>query len=136
MRSMALIALAAVLAPSIASAHVVRHSSIPQAYWGTWTVGGGTCGNADKTAVVLSAKAYVSPAGNCTVDSVSETPGEHSPTYSARLQCLAKAKAAQKKSVTNLIIRPDGVDQISVGPGFDRLIAYRRCGASGPDAKP
>jgi hypothetical protein len=75
------------LLPQVANAHVVRHSSIPQALWGTWTTAGVTCADGDKTAIVLSAKAYVSPAASCTVDSVSETPGEQGATYSARLQC-------------------------------------------------
>jgi hypothetical protein len=135
MRSMAPIALIAALTPSIANAHVVRHSSIPQAYWGTWTTSSTTCSDAGKPAVVLAAKTYVSPAGNCTVESVSETPSEHGPTYSARLQCLAPAGGAQKKSVSNLIIRPDGADRISVGLGFDSLTPYQRCSAGGTAAK-
>lgn len=129
------IALIAALPPSIANAHVVRHSSIPQPYWGTWTAGDATCGDAGNPAVVLSAKAYVSPAGTCTVDSVSETPGEHGPTYSARMLCVAPAGGAQKKSVSNLIIRPAGADRISVGSGFDSLTLYQRCGAGGAAAK-
>jgi hypothetical protein len=136
MRSMALTTLVAAIAPAIASAHVVRHSSIPQAYWGTWTTRDGGCGDAGKAAVVLSAKAYVSPAGNCTVDSVSETPSEHGPTYSARLQCTAAVGRTQKKSAANLIIRPDGAGHISAGPGFDKLASYQRCDAGGAGAKP
>lgn len=136
MRSIALMALVAALTPSIASAHVVRHSSIPQAYWGTWTTSDGGCGDAGKAAVVLSAKAYVSPAGNCTVDSVSETPGEQGPTYSARLQCAGAAGRTQKKSAANLIIRPDRAGRISAGPDFDRLASYQRCDAGGAGAKP
>lgn len=136
MRSIALMALIAALAPSIASAHVVRHSAIPQAYWGKWSANGGTCADGDKAAIVLSAKAYATPAASCAVDSVSETPGEHGPIYSARLQCGKGTGAAQKKSVANLIIRPEDANQISVGPGFDQLTSYQRCGASGIAAKP
>ena len=58
MRSMALTPLVAALAPAIASAHVVRHSSIPQAYWGTWTTHDGGCGDTGKAAVVLSASRF------------------------------------------------------------------------------
>src|SRR6516225_7014110 len=107
MRWMAVLTSIVALLPQVAGAHVVRHSSIPQAYWGTWTAGA-TCVDGDKTAIVLSAKAYVSPAARCAVDSVSETPGEQGATYSARLQCANATAKAQKKSVANLIIRPDG----------------------------
>lgn len=136
MRSMALMTFLVALAPSIATADVVRHSSIPQAYWGKWSANGGTCADGDKAGIVLSAKAYVSPAGNCTVDFVSETAGEHGPTYSARLQCGKAAGGTQKKSVVNLIIRPEDGNQISVGPGFDRLTGYQRCGQGVGGAKP
>jgi hypothetical protein len=134
MRWMALLTSIVALLLQAANAHVVRHSSIPQAYWGTWTTTGATCADGDKSAIVLSAKAYVGPAARCAVDSVSETPGEQGATYSARLQCANATAKAQKKSVANLIIRPDGTDRISVGPTFDNLAAYQRCGSAGPSA--
>ena len=135
MRRRAVTALIVVLAPHVAAAHVVRHSSIPQAYWGTWTAGAGTCGDAKKAAIVLSAKAYVSPMASCTVDYVSETAGAQGPIYSARLQCSDATGGTQRKSVANLIIRPDSVDRISVGSNFDSLTAYERCSPSVPGTK-
>src|SRR5262245_51946534 len=39
MRKMLLITAIAALAPQAATAHVVRHGSIPEAYWGTWAPG-------------------------------------------------------------------------------------------------
>jgi hypothetical protein len=134
MRWMTFLASIAALLPQVASAHVVRHSSIPQAYWGTWTTADATCADRDKTTIVLSAKAYVSPAVRCAVESVSETPGEQGATYSARMQCAKATANVQKKSVANLIIRPDSTDKISVGPSFENLAAYQRCGTAAPGA--
>jgi hypothetical protein len=109
----------------IANAHVVRLSTIPQNYWGTWAASADACPDTQK-ALVLSAKTYVTSASSCAVDYLSETPSEHGSVYSARLQC-AKAAGGQKKSILNLIIRPDNANQISVGPGFSSLTAYQRC---------
>jgi hypothetical protein len=135
MRRMAFLIWIAVLAPNVAKSDVVRHSSIPQAYWGRWAVTPETCGDADKPAIVLSGKTYVSPTANCTVDYVSETAGPKGSFYSARLSCSDGAGGAPKKSGLNVIIRPGDGDSISVGPGFDSLVAYRRCPANGTDTK-
>ena len=125
-----------VLLPQAAGADVVRHSAIPDAYLGTWAADAGKCGESDKAAVVLAAKAYTSSAANCTVDFVSETAGVRGSIYSARLQCSNPAAKGKTKSVSNLIIRPDNTDRISIGPSFDRLTIYQRCPSSGSAAKP
>jgi len=132
----ALVALVAALAPQITAAHVVRHNSIPEGYWGTWVPGAGPCKDGDPSAMVLSANAYVGPAGSCIVDFVSETPSARGATYSARLQCSNQgAQAQQKKTVVNLIIRPDGTTQIAAGPDFNSLKSYHRCSPSQPSVK-
>jgi hypothetical protein len=61
--------------------------------------------------------------------------GRTSPIYSARLQCSGAGAQAQKKTIANLIVRQDGDAQISAGPTFDDLVAYRRCPADGHGAK-
>jgi len=118
----------AVLAPQVAAPYGVRLSAIPEAYWGTWVPTAEICKDADKSAIVLSAKAYVASAVSCTVDYVAETPSPKGPIYSARLQCSNPAGRGPKKAV-NLIIRPNDTNQISVGPTFDRLKLYQRCSA-------
>jgi hypothetical protein len=133
MRKTFVLAVIAALAPQIANAHVVRHNSIPEVYWGTWSPGEGACGEGDKAAIVLSAKAYVGPAGSCVVESVSETPGPNGATYSARLLCPGKGGKA-KQTVVNLIFRSDG-DGISAGASFTGLKTHRRCSASAPAKK-
>lgn len=131
----ALVALVAALVPQITAAHVVRHNSIPEVYWGTWAPGAGPCKDGDPSAMVLSANAYVGPAGTCSVDFVSETPSARGATYSARLQCSNQGAQAQKRTVVNLIIRPDGTTQIAAGPDFNSLKSYRRCSPNQPGAK-
>jgi hypothetical protein len=124
-----------VLAPLAATAHVVRHSSVPQVLQGTWQSSAEKCQDGDKNAIVLSAKSYASAAGNCTVDYVSETASPRGPIYSARLLCSETTGSAQKRSATNLIIRPDGTDRISVGAAFGSLVAYQRCPVSAADKR-
>jgi hypothetical protein len=135
MRKFALLAFVSALAPQVVTADVVRHSSVPQTYRGTWAPSAGSCENTDKSAIVLSAKAYKGPAGSCAVKSVSKIPGRHGSVYSARLQCSSPGVGAQKKTIVNVIIRPDSATQISAGPSFNRLEVYQRCSANQPSAK-
>jgi hypothetical protein len=130
-----ILALCAALTAHSAAAHVVRHGSIPEAYRGTWAPTSATCKDADKAAIVLSAKAYAGPAGSCIIDYVSETAEPRGSTFSARMQCSNPQGQAQKKTIANLIMRPDGADRISVGPGFESLKAYQRCSAGEPGTK-
>jgi hypothetical protein len=133
MRSAVLLAVLIVAtAPGLAAAHVVRHTAIPQDYQGTWATSAASCG-AEQGAIVLSAKTYVGPSGNCTVVYVDETAGTKGSIYSARLACSSAAAGAKK--FANLIIRPDK-DGISVGPTFATLVSYQRCLANGGGAKP
>ena len=125
---------AVAIAPQVASAHVVRHSSIPEIYWGTWAPGRDACNVDDKAAFVLSAKAYVGPAGNCSVDYVSETATPKGSTYSARLLCPGTG-AQKKRTVSNIIFRSDADGGMSAGSSFAGLKAHRRCSTSDPAAK-
>ena len=126
-----LLVVIAALAPQVATAHVVRHSSIPEAYRGAWAPVETDCKD-DKSVITLSAKAYIGPAGSCMVDYVS---GPSGAIYSARLQCPGSGVQAQKKTIVNLIFRSADAGQILVGPTFESLAAHRRCSASGAAAK-
>jgi hypothetical protein len=121
-------AFCAAVAPQVAAPYGVRLSAIPEAYWGTWVPTAEICQDADKSAIVLSAKAYVASTVSCTVDYVAETPSPKGPIYSARLQCSEAEGQAPKKAI-NLIIRPKDTNQISVAPAFNRLKLYQRCSA-------
>src|SRR5262249_22934561 len=129
-----LLVVIAALAPQVAAAHVVRHSSIPEAYHGAWAPVETDCKD-DKSVITLSARTYVGPAGSCTVDYVSETSGPSGAIYSARLQCPASGAQAQENTIVNLIFRSADAGRILVGPTFESLAAHRRCSASGPAAK-
>ena len=59
MRMTGIFALCAVLVPQVAASYGVRLSAIPEAYWGTWVPAPEICQDADKSAIVFSAKAYV-----------------------------------------------------------------------------
>ena len=122
-----ILALCAVLAPQVAVSYGVRLSAIPEAYWGTWVPAAEMCQDAERSAIVLSAKAYVTSPVRCAVEYVAET-ATKGPIYSARLQCSSTAGWTLKKGA-NIIIRPRDTNQISIGPAFDSLKPYRRCSA-------
>jgi hypothetical protein len=128
-------ALCAVLVPQVAVSYGVRLSAIPETYWGTWVPAAEICQDANKSTIILSAKAYVTSAVNCAVDYVAETPSQKGPIYSARLQCSNIGGQAPKKA-TNLIIRPGDANQISMGAAFDSLKPYQRCSPSGEARRP
>jgi hypothetical protein len=117
-----------VLVPGAALADIKRHAMIPEALQGSWAPSADNCTAGDKAIIVLAAKAYSSGDTNCSVDWVSETAGPRGPTYSAHMQCTSQP--GQKPSVQNLIIRPDGAKQISVGLSFGSLKAYQKCAAA------
>ena len=122
-------ALCAVLVPQVGLSYGVRLSAIPETYWGTWLPAAEICQDANKSTIILSAKAYVTSAVNCAVDYVAATPSPKGPIYSARLQCSNLGGRAPKK-VANLIIRSGDADKISMGPTFDSLKPYQRCSSS------
>ena len=135
LRRTGIFALCVMLVPQVAASYGVRLSAIPEAYWGTWVPAAEICQDANKSGIVLSAKAYVTTTVSCAVDYVAETPSQKGPIYSARLQCSNMAGRAPKKAA-NLIIRPGNTDQISMGPAFDSLKPYQRCSASGEARRP
>ena len=132
-RIVPLISFIVVLTPCVAMAHVVRHTTFPDAYQGTWATEAASCAP-DKGAIVISAKTYVAPGATCTVVYVDETAGTNGSIFAARLSCSSGTDKAAKKSFTNVIIRPDK-DGMSVGPTFESLAAYQRCPSSGEETK-
>jgi len=116
------------IASHAALADIKRHASIPQALQGSWAPSAQGCESDEKSVIVLTAKAYTSAEMTCAVDWVSETAAPRGSTYSAHLRCIGQAPQAAS-SVVNLIIRPDGAKQISVGLDFSNLRPYQRCAA-------
>jgi len=118
---------------TVAAADVVRHGSLPAAYWGTWV---GTAEPATEIPViVLSAKSYVSGEASCSIDWVSQTASPRGSVYAARLRCTNRAGKANERAAENLIIRPNSLDRIEVGSEYANLKPYRRCSAACPAAQ-
>jgi len=132
MRSTSLLVLIVVLSLQDAAAREIPRPTIPDEFLGTWAPSAEPCKEGDRSAIVLSPKEYAGPIGICGIETVIETPGRDAPIYSARMLCSSSGAQAQK----NLIIRPEGSGQMSVGPTFEGLVAHRRCPASVPPAKP
>ncbi len=134
MRATTVLAFAAVTLPTLdAVAGDVRHSSIPVSYLGRWAPDARGCNgkdDKDKSAIVLSAKAYASSEANCVVEWVTETASPRGPVYSAHLLCVSRSAPGQKTAV-NLIIRSESSGgQISAGSDFGSLKTYQRCPAN------
>jgi hypothetical protein len=128
-----LVALTGIILMDVAAADIVRHGSIPKAYIGAWAPSAESCEPGSQALVVLSAKRYVGAAMKCAVVGVYETPGEHGPIYSARMQCLDPTAGA-KRSTRDLVIVPEGAGQLSLGRDFNNLKSYQRCQSGNPTA--
>jgi len=103
----------------LAAVDTVRRGSIPKLYWGTWAPDASGCKEPDQR-IYLSGEDYVGPKASCKVVSVSETPSQTEPNYSARLEC-------SPKGVTDLIIQPKGKDAVLSGHDLQSLRPYQRC---------
>jgi hypothetical protein len=125
MRKTVLVAVIAMLLSRVATADVVRHGSIPESYTGTWIAAAET--GQDKSVIVLSGKMYFSREAACSVDWVSQTAGARGSIYSAHLQCVSLVEKAKTKTVANLIIWPENINRIAVGPEFKNLTSFQRC---------
>jgi hypothetical protein len=126
MRNADILAVFAMFVSPVATADVVRHGSIPESYAGTWIASAGT--ELDKSVIVLSAKTYVGPEANCSVDMVSPTAGARGSIYSAHLQCFSERGG--NKTAANLIIWPENINRIAVGPEFTSIRIFDRCSAT------
>ena len=130
MRITPVLAFIAALSCQVSDAREIRRDAVPEAFRGTWAPSADACKNADKSPIVLSAKSYAGPAGNCVILYVTEIPGRGGAIYSARMSC--SGSQPQTKTIANLIIRPDTADQISLGATFDGLTTHLRCPAGAP----
>jgi hypothetical protein len=117
--------LAVLLISSVATADVVRRSSLPDSYSGDWTTT-----ESNQTVIDLSAKSYADNEAKCVVNWVSETPGASGPIYAAHMQCSRRSDPTGKMFPLNLIIWPKSSDEIAVGPGFTSLKSFHRCRAT------
>src|SRR4051812_1524314 len=109
----------AILVPTLATADIIRRHSVPAAYLGTWGSASGS----------LTASTYASGDANCSVEGVSKIAGARGSIYSVRLRCRTHNEG--HGAVSNLIIRPTGLNEIAAGPEFRTLVKLRRCAPEG-----
>jgi hypothetical protein len=105
--------------PMLAAVDTVRRGGIPKPYWGTWAPSASGCKEPNQR-IFLSGEDYVGPEASCRVVSVSKTPSQTEPSYSARLEC-------SPRGVANLIIQPKGKDAVLSGHDLQSLRPYQRC---------
>lgn len=113
-----------IIASQLAHADVKRHEFVPEAMRGTWVSDTAACQKTNE-AVVITDKTFVTPQAHCTVDWVSETPGEKGPIYSARMQCINMGESAPKTQ--SKILWPKSDTILALGSSFDDLQDYTHC---------
>lgn len=126
-----IVAAIAALASLPAFADIVRHSSVPEALWGTWAVNAEACQQENKSSITLSKKAYSNSDLQCAVDWVSEMPSGQGPIYSARLLC-SPAKGSGEKTPSNLVLLSKDNNKLSIGADLDHLKVHQRCSPVDP----
>jgi hypothetical protein len=120
--------LVAAITPQPAIAHVKRIASIPVPLLGVWAPNVDACKDPTKLAVVLSANSYTSSQASCEFLDISETSGPNGAIYSARSQCTQPGQKSPTQS--NLILRLEDSNRMSIGPDFDNLKIHQKCDAS------
>jgi hypothetical protein len=106
----------------------IRHLTFPEAVWGAWAPSTASCDAKDKSRVTVTKTGYITANGNCTVRWIVETAGSLGPNYAVHALCDGASEPA-RTGVANVIIRPENVDQVSIGRSFQDLKPYRRCPA-------
>jgi hypothetical protein len=124
----ALLPLVAAITPQPANAHVKRIASIPEPLLGAWAPNADACKDPAKLAVVLSANSYTSSQASCQFLDISETSGPNGSIYSARSQCIQPGQTSPTQS--NLILRLEDLNRMSIGPDFENLKVHQKCDAS------
>ena len=109
-----------------AVADVKRYKTMPQLLWGRWGPSQDACQNSDASVFLVSDTIISISGANCRLDSISETPSEQGPKYSALLRC-PKSGAESLVSQTVLILWPKGSGRLSAGSTFDALKDYQLC---------
>lgn len=128
MRIAILVATTILFATQTAWADIVRHSTIPSAFTGTWAASSDACQKNDGSAIALSGKRYANSESRCRVDWVDEIPALQGPIYSAHLRCTSRARPASK-SISNVVLSQRDGKQISMGSDLYSLRPFERCPA-------
>ncbi|GJE02753.1 hypothetical protein [Methylobacterium isbiliense] len=128
MRLMGPAAVALLLAlPGTATADIKRHRTVPEAFWGQWTLIDQPCGQDGRPALAITGSSYTQPDATCAILWVDETAGRTGSIYSAHMRCTAEGGAPQ--SAANLILLARDGDVVALGGDFQSLRNYRRCPA-------
>jgi hypothetical protein len=128
-RAIVLAILAVAALPSQrAGADEIRHLTFPSVLLGRWAPSAELCAAKDKSNIAITADGYSTADGKCSVRWIVETAGSRGPNYAVHAQCEADGQAA-RADVVNLILRPEGADQVVIGKSFTDLKPYLRCPA-------
>lgn len=106
----------------VATADIVRHSTVPADLQGKWATSAAACAGPAFQQIVLAPDRI----GECPIDSVSEEPTSEGVLYSALLRCPNSAGQGVP-SVKALMLMPKDRSQMSAGSAFGHLQSYQLC---------
>jgi hypothetical protein len=112
----------------VAAGDEIRHTKFASALLGTWAPSRELCERKDKSSITISGAQFSSSDGRCEVQWIVERAASRGVTYGIHARCVDPSQP-EKVSEINLIIWPQGSDQISIGYAFDDLKIYQRCPA-------
>ena len=124
---LAILAIAA-LPSQRAGADEIRHLTFPGVLLGRWAPSAELCAAKDKSNIAITADGYSTADGKCSVRWIVETAGSRGPNYAVHAQCETDGQPA-RADVVNMILRPEGNDQVLIGKSFTDLKPYLRCPA-------
>jgi hypothetical protein len=125
MRIAALIPAISVVAVQAVMADEVHRNMFMGTLIGTWAQSADLCAKDDKSNFSIAASNYTGPDGSCAVETIVETATPKGTNYSVRGRCAATPQD-QPRFVSTLM-RPDGLDTMSIGASFEDLKSYQRC---------
>ena len=125
MRIAALIPAISVVALQAVMADEVHHNMFAGRLIGSWAQNADLCAKGDKSNFSITASNYTGPDGSCAVETIVETATPKGTNYSIRGRCAATPQ--DQPHFVSTLMRPDGLDMMSIGTSFEDLKPYQRC---------
>jgi hypothetical protein len=110
----------------VAASDEIRKTKFAGALLGTWAPSQELCERKDKSSVTILETQFTSSDRNCEVQWIIERAASLGAPYGIHARCFDRSDP-EKVSAINLIVWPQGSDQISIGKTFDDLKVYQRC---------
>ena len=125
-RFVGLVSLSFVLMLQVANSDEIRRAAFADGLLGKWVPATEQCEAQNKSALIVSGSKYEHGGESCSVRWIVETAGAEGANYSVHASCVDRSEPP-KATITDLIIRLQNSDRISVGRSFTELKTFNRC---------